>query len=748
MVNRGKLSAILGGVEEGLGAASRSYLHQKEREGREEKELYKRIMANRKEEQKQLDREQKEIDRQIKFKEKELKLIEKTENNPLSTIPFVKNWVASPRKKELEGELNELYLKQQGLNAQEVEESAEESFKEKHPIINSFKELATKDWDKSQKYKDIGATVSKSPGRWMKMAMNLLGNLDEKMQNSREKQGLIRLSPSLKEQLNPSIEAIEKGDQSIDSFVGANPESDANLATEILTDLALPGPKVARGKNAFVKNAAKGATAGAGYGALYSGGDPEAMKLGALLGGAIHPAIGKISAKTKGKKLNKIKSRAKITDPNEVLARAEVMGEEALIPELVGDDKYINRLKRDTSKANVNRMEKVETNIRDHAKGVSKNLPRGRDIELYEQLENQAASAKEKGSQLYDITKESGIGKHGVLEKPFIEEWMNIVNQSEPHIKGLPSLKPGAPKHSMKKLQNALLGAPTTNDSYKAFAIQHNDIIPTPTDFLKFRGKVGKMLAKADASNVNELTELYQKINTLIEKVDPESNLAKARHNWATEVAPFSETPIKEARDSVRFQDNIQGRPKVSEVFKKSESAKAFEKLSTQDKEKVLGGFLEEILEREEVSPERAVQELWKKLPDHIKRTNDPGIQKLLKQIRAQGHLNKTTSSLQQTTTSSIGSRIAIGAKKARNAAHLYSVFSGNLTPSAIIGTVEGGTKGVIAGKRAAFRKKMSQKNLKYYLDPKLLDEVFAGKKLKHRDRLPIKVLNQKNHDE
>ena len=415
---------------------------------------------------------------------------------------------------------------------------------------------------------------------------------------------------------------------------------------------------------------------------------------------------------------------------------------------LPGDEKLINRLKRDTSKANVNRMEKVETNIRNHAKDISESLPRGKDIELYKQLEKQATNAKEKGSQLYDITKESGIGRHGVLEKPFIEEWVNIVKQFDPHIKGLPSLKPGSPKSSIKKLQNALLEAPSNNDSYKSFAIQHNDIIPSPTDFLKFRGKVGKMLAKADASNVNELTELYRKINTLVEKVDPESNLAKARYNWATEVAPFSETPIKEARDSVRFQDNIQGRPKVSEVFKKRESSKAFEKLSTQDKEKVLGGFLEEILEKEEVSPERAVQELWKSLPEHIKRTNDPHIQKLLKQIRAQGHLNKTTSSLQQATTASIGSRIAIGAKNLRQPVHAYSVFTGDLTPSAVIGATELGLKGASKARNKFFRNRMGQKNLKNYLKPELLDEIIRKKKFKHRNRLPIKLLNSSEERE
>ena len=686
--------------------------------------------------------------RQIKLKKEEDKILKAEENKFLAKVPFLGKALEDPRRKELKDEIEELVRLEQGLDPQEAKEIPKESFKEKHPIIHSFKELATKDWDKSQKYKDIGATVSKSPGRWTKMAMNLLGNLDEKMQNSREKQGLIRLSPSLQEQLNPSIEAIEKGDQSIDHFFGANPESDANLATEILTDLALPGPKVARGKHSFVKNAAKGTTAGAGYGALYSGGDPEAMKKGALIGGAIHPSIGKIPVKTKSKSLDKIKSRAKITDAEEVLARAEVMGEEALIPELVGDEKLINRLKRDTSKANIDRMEKVETNIRDHAKGVSEKLPRGKDIELYKQLEKQAASAKEKGTQLYDITKESGIGRHGVLEKPFIEEWVNIVKESEPHIKGLPSLKPGSPKTSIKKLQNALLGAPSNDDAYKAFAIQYNDIIPSPTDFLKFRGKVGKMLAKADASNVNELTELYRKINTLVEKVDPESNLAKARYNWATEVAPFSETPIKEARDSVRFQDNIQGRPKVSEVFKKRESAKAFEKLSSQDKKQVLGGFLEEILEREEVSPERAVQELWKKLPEHIKRTNDPHIQKLLKQIRAQGHLNKTTSSLQQATTASIGSRVAVGAKKLRQPVHAYSVFTGDLTPSAVIGATELGLKGASKARNKAFRNRMGQKNLKHYLNPELLDEMIRKKKLKHRQSMPMQILSSSNREE
>lgn len=628
------------------------------------------------------------------------------------------------------------------------------AFKEKHPIIHSFKELLTKDWGKSQKYKDIGATIAKTPGRFAKMGMSLISGLDEKMQKSRDKQGLTRLSPSLREELTPSIEAIESGDRSIDEFFGANPNSNANLATEILTDIALPlpGPKISKGKGAIPKNIAKGAVAGGAYGALYGEGNPKSIMHGMTIGGALHPAIGMIPSKTQRlqKELKNSKSRAAITDKEEILNRADILGEEALIPEIVGDEKLINRLKRDSSKTNKDRMEQMQTNIRDYAKTVSEPLPKGKDIELYETLEKMASDAKEKSSQLYDITKESGIGKYGVLEKSFLEQWLKIVKEHEPHISGLPSLKGAKRGVTANKVEKTLLGSPVEQKFYRQFAIGNKETIPTPADFLKFRSTIRKRLEGAEGGPLKEeLSYLMDDLNKLVKSADPESNLARASSNYATEVAPFSEKSIKKARDSVRFENRKQGRPQVSDIFKHGEEvAQVFEKLATQQKLNILGSILENIIQIEKKTPERAVEKLWTKISKdmpYMLETSDVQFRKILKQIENAKEVGDILSSLQRTSTADIGSRQAAAktAELLRTILYGSSVLSGNFRTAATVGLGHTASKGVTKARNAAFRKRMGQNNLKYYLKPELLDEVIKNKKFKHRHRLPIAILNE-----
>ena len=103
-----------------------------------------------------------------------------------------------------------------------------------------------------------------------------------------------------------------------------------------------------------------------------------------------------------------------------------MIGKKATIPEIVGEEAGINQIKKDSSIFNRKRLESIEGNIKKSAKGQINGLPRGEKETqtLYGNLGNTKARLQEESGKLYDIVKEEGIGKGGLIEKPDLQKWL------------------------------------------------------------------------------------------------------------------------------------------------------------------------------------------------------------------------------------------------------------------------------------------------------------------------------------
>lgn len=546
---------------------------------------------------------------------------------------------------------------------------------------------------------------------------------------------------------------IREGKQAYEEKVGIADRDALNaqagrLAGDIINPLGLIGkalklPKLISKVPSFLKHLGSGSL----YGAIQAEKDDEDPLTGAAIGAgasAILQGVGKGLSQAKKGKFEKIKKGATFTEPQEILQRTEVMGKGVTIPELVGDETLINKIKKDNSVFNKNRMGKIERNIKENAKKQMGELPKGEEelMELYGNLKDVRKEAGEATASLYDVVKESGIGSEGLLEKPMLKEWIQAIKRSQGEIKGLPKMKPNGAH--IKDIEKLLMIAPDDPKAYRAFYIQNANHLPTAGDFLKYRSKVKNMLEKSGSAEVEGLTNLSENIERIIEGVDTTSSLAKANKAYKTKIAPLNQKDVKSAMTAASFAESKEGRPKISKVFgeQSNENNLVFKQLPTEDKKRVIGAFLEENLKNEK-NPARAMLETWKKLPDYIKLTDDPEIKKIIEGMHSLSQVNQTLSSMQRSTTTDIGSRQAIdkAMKIGKWLGYGGSIFV-NPTLTAGLGLVEGLAKGGMAARHALLRKGVGQKQLKHYLKPELLDELYS-RKISHLQKPIIKIQEQ-----
>lgn len=546
---------------------------------------------------------------------------------------------------------------------------------------------------------------------------------------------------------------IREGKQAYEEKVGIADRDALNaqagrLAGDIINPLGLIGkalklPKLISKVPSFLKHLGSGSL----YGAIQAEKDDEDPLTGAAVGAgasAILQGVGKGLSQAKKGKFEKIKKGATFTEPQEILQRTEVMGKGATIPELVGDETLINKIKKDNSVFNKNRMGKIERNIKENAKKQMGELPKGEEelMELYGNLKDVRKEAGEATASLYDVVKESGIGSEGLLEKPLLKEWIQAIKRSQGEIKGLPKMKPNGAH--IKDVEKLLMIAPNDPKAYRAFYIQNANHLPTAGDFLKYRSKVKNMLEKSGSAEVEGLTNLSENIERIIEGVDTTSSLAKANKAYKTKIAPLNQKDVKNAMTAASFAESKEGRPKISKVFgeQSNDNNLVFKQLPTEDKKRVIGAFLEENLKKEK-NPARAMIQTWEKLPDYIKLTDDPEIKKIIEGMHSLSQVNQTLSSMQRSTTTDIGSRQAIdkAMKIGKWLGYGGSVFI-NPTLTAGLGLVEGIAKGGMAARHALLRKGVGQKQLKHYLKPELLDELYS-RKIIHLQKPIIKIQEQ-----
>ena len=464
----------------------------------------------------------------------------------------------------------------------------------------------------------------------------------------------------------------------------------------------------------------------------------EGALLGAGTGGTIH-GLGSVAGKALGKKklakeLKAMRSDATLKGEADILNAAELMGEKATIGEVVGSEKAVRRMK-DYPK----RLEKIEERLKEKAGGLAESIPQNEKLKLYGNLEKHKANVTEEASKLYDVVKESGIATDNILDRKTMQRWVHALKEVLPHTKGLPNLKGTkiASSKNLKEIENLLSTAPHSPEEFRRFMIAHEDKLPYAEDFLKFRSKIHALQSKADSTNKQALDILDNSLEKIIKDVDVKGTLAKASKNYAAVTAPVKQAPLEEAITSVKFPEASKGAPKVSTIFGKHSTANSqfFEQLSTEDKKRVIGGFIEEAFDKKgKEHPSRALHEAWHMLPDYIKLTDDKSVQNILRELKTIAQKNKTLSSLQQTTNTSIGSRREgrnIGSF-IRNFGYLASLLSGEPTIAAGVAAGHLGIKGTKALLNKAYRSRTGQKNLKYFLRPELLEEIIAKEEGKY----------------
>jgi len=656
-----------------------------------------------------------------------------------------------------EGNLRELISgnKNQLLESSEaISDNNKKSFEENHPFLHTLSQIGSdvKDfvWRNPfdmQTHRDNLSTLAKTPGRWGKMLMEVLGSLDEKMQQSREQQGMTRISPSIKEELAPSIEKMNEVEGKIEKALGSSPDAKGQRGAELLIDLALPAGRVARGGKLLPrigKNALTGAGYGGAYGALYSGGDPDAITSSALLGGIFHSAAGLKGKKPHSKKklYEKIAEDADNITLEQAQARAKILGEEALIPEIVGSENFINQLKQDISKGNKQRLREMQKNIKQSGQKAKGAFVQGEQETLYSNLTELKNGVWKAKDHMYDLAKGEGY-----LSSRELKEFYRAVSEAHHYTKGLPQFKPrkGNVKNSyLKELKELIESHPLgDNRGYKEWYARNEMRLPTAEDFIEYKSRIGKAL-ESDPGN-NALINLQQSMEEIVDKTDKGSFLTEADRFYATHAAPFKAKKIKEAIHAVNLKQ-LDEAPSVTATFGKSSpssNARIFRQLSSEDKRRVIGSLLDEVIGGSGMRPDRAIMKLWKELPDYIKKTEDKGLQEIFQEMQVLAGMDKTLSSLQQSTTESIASRQNIEkASRLISRIGYASSLAGGLKSLGIFAGAKLGMRAKDQVRKKQLIKPLKQKHLKDYFDRDLLEEI------EKKRRLRVQTLTQKREKE
>ena len=528
--------------------------------------------------------------------------------------------------------------------------------------------------------------------------------------------------------------------------MGSSPDSKGQRGAELLIDLALPAGRVARGGKflpRLAKNTMTGMGTGGAYGALYSGGDPEAIKSSALLGGVLHGTAG-----IKGKKGN---SRKKLyekiaEDADEITlkqaqARAKVLGEEALIPEIVGSENFINQLKQDVSKGNRSRQRSMQKNIKQAGQKAKGAFRQGEQEALYHNLADLKKNVWEAKDSMYELAKGEGF-----LTPKELKGFYRAVHEANHYTKGLPQFKPrkGNVKNSyLKEMKRLIEEHPLSeNRGYEEWYARNEKRLPTADDFIEYKSRIRKALEK-DPGN-NALINLQKGLEDIVATTEKGSFLREADRFYATHASPFKAKKVKEAIDAVNLKQMDEA-PSVTATFGKSSppsNGRIFRQLSPEDKRRIIGSLLDEIIEDTGMRPDRAIMKLWKELPEYIKKTEDKRLQEVFREMKVLAGMDKTLSSLQQSTTESIASRQNVErVNRILNRIGYASSLAGGLKSLGIFAGTKLGLKAKDRLKRRQFAKPLKQKHLKEYFDRELLQEI------EKKRRLPMQALSYSNRE-
>ena len=312
---------------------------------------------------------------------------------------------------------------------------------------------------------------------------------------------------------------------------------------EIVTPL--PGGKLKR-----LSKAGRAMLGGGLFGALNASANndniPKEALIGGLLGGLGSKIGGKLAkrgSKAKLKKFEDIKKGAHITDSEEILRQAEILGEGATIPEAVQNPYYVEKIRGIGSRSNKKRMKGMSESITQAAEKFEKEFP-NEPRKVFSSIDKSFSKAVEDSNLLYDTAKEFGIGQEGLLSPKTLKSYAALSTDF-----------PGAPPLKMKKgsidkineelkqivsfsmPRNAIDKNGNLTKEYKNWYIQNFDQLPNAEDLLKFRKSIKNI--PRDTPYRSNVEQLEREFEELVSTADPDGRMKKAIQNYAEKVAPY-----------------------------------------------------------------------------------------------------------------------------------------------------------------------------------------------------------------
>ena len=467
------------------------------------------------------------------------------------------------------------------------------------------------------------------------------------------------------------------------------------------------------------------------FGALKASAENENIPKEALTGAAISGVGSKVAgklakrgSKAKLKKFEDIRKGAHITDPEEILKQAEILGEGATIAEAVQNPHYTEKLRGMTSRNNKARMKGMSESISKAVEDFEKDFP-NEPRKVFKSIEKNFSKAVEDSNLLYDTAKEIGIGQEGILNPKTLKAYAALSTD----FPGAPPLK--MRKGSIDKInqelkqfvsfsmpRNALDKNGNLTKEYKSWYIQNFDELPNAEDLLKFR-KAIKNIPRDTPYRAN-VEQLEREFGELVEKNDPTGKMKKAIKNYAEKVAPYQNQKefAKEVKN-LKYSDTID--PALKFFEKDSyEVERIFNDLPKEDKRRVIAGLINSRKSYPKETLSRAIAREDKRLPSYMRNSKDPEVQKMVKEFESLSSANKALTGI-QTAMKDKGSATEVkrGVKK------LAPFLAGYAARNPAAATLMGGAYlGRRAYEKALLRQLNAKKNLKYYLKPELLETI------------------------
>ncbi|MHC4271131.1 MAG: hypothetical protein ACYST2_02315, partial [Planctomycetota bacterium] len=525
-----------------------------------------------------------------------------------------------------------------------------------------------------------------------------------------------------------------------------------------------------------LKNAAVNAPLGAAEGLAYSYLDNPEGSLKDRLGAAGFGALGKAAVGQKTPKLVKRQQMYKDAksgkhsklDPDlernqeTAKATADVLGKDALLSEVYGDQPGIRTSQKDRTRENKKRVDRVESHLDDYGIETERMLNSGfTSEETANILPNRLRKNQAELQKLYGRTEEHGVGIKGKLHPEDADELIKISKEL-----------------ADSGIKTDLISGKNNNDVFTYYDRSKinkdkyfQKFIPTANDIIVYDQKLYSQLTKEfnkpikDGSKIeilkSSIDELKKIFNRSAKRAGKDAvNLNKVKKEYAEHVIPLSENQAiwhnikidhpntiattkstqKELFPDTQIpHDNYQASQKQRNAETNWIKSSEKEQLAFLEQRFIEYKNLDKIGGETQKTP-TSIYNFYHDLPIYMK--NQKNAKGVVKEFLTRAKkLHQTAKAFQSIAT---GQDAQLGSRQA-----ITDVLRGQTTPTGIAAWIHNLTRAGRAYENWQFRKAMNQKYVKHYLKPELMDRIIR-KKMYEMTRMPkaFGKTTQKLYDE